>query len=758
MASLPSTAQLNTAQTTPASSNNETSTLPRKRGRVSRACDTCRRRKERCDGKEPACHRCTVARRPCSYYPSRKRGLQAGYLRSLEILLGLLVHSNKEATDLIRSVLHGGACELTAERVSPNRSLLDIWRESTALTLLHEALDGAVPGEDEEVHLQNLNEKWTSTFNTLPRSRKSASPIHRATSSREPCLFPDASTRSSDSPARSVDLPQAAIIDNPSPNLSLILPDDWPQLIGLYLTNTHSWLPIIQKFTLFRSANLLSKSYNSSKRLPSGDIVSLWAVLALGSYQNSVASTLATGQHQGASSTQLYTTAKALLLQNQLTFETGHIHASLVLALLDLDRGEWIDAWLLVGRALYIAVYLGIVPPENRKTVPTMDDDQKRLFIGCFVLDTVVAAALGVRPYLNRSDLRRIGTVSTDGLEEWESWCPIADSYFRNSSTVSSGRVFSTFNSLGHLAGLLNDFNRPNKSRDSMIREFMDWQKAIRLSDATHIGAAPLISDGGMPEEGIGSRIRPHILNLHVLAGAVYIMLAVPAQGLCTGQEQIGTIPLAANSVLQSTLNLMQSISKQDDLPKLSRSLPTMRAFLKLLERDRVPSSSKSFLPPDWASSAQQESPKQPLQPLPMMVDLAVSHPTDFLVPEFGNNELTATQRFGDQNVPSTGTDHLLLTLTDQNQHYDSTLTTSDELTAVQNPESPPSQTPRTVSDFSDGNVDHDGLFDELMLSDMGQWNNVSGDFMENLGLSRDATFQDIPGIIIAENNDRTRE
>ncbi|CAG9950456.1 unnamed protein product, partial [Clonostachys rosea f. rosea IK726] len=125
----------------------------KKRLRVSRACDPCRRRKERCDGSQPTCQRCIKAGRPCSYIPYRKRGLRTGYVRGIEILLGLLIHSSPGTEELISAS----------------------WRKSTAHEILQGALLSSDDDEDEDVYLQNLDDKLTSTFNALPRQYQNAS-------------------------------------------------------------------------------------------------------------------------------------------------------------------------------------------------------------------------------------------------------------------------------------------------------------------------------------------------------------------------------------------------------------------------------------------------------------------------------------------------------------------------------------------------------------------------------------------------------
>lgn len=71
---------------------------PRKR--VSQACDKCRARKDKCDGKKPSCSTCLANGRICSYDANvKKRGLPEGYVRGLEKLWGLAIRDVDEIED-----------------------------------------------------------------------------------------------------------------------------------------------------------------------------------------------------------------------------------------------------------------------------------------------------------------------------------------------------------------------------------------------------------------------------------------------------------------------------------------------------------------------------------------------------------------------------------------------------------------------------------------------------------------------------------
>ena len=70
---------------------------PAKRTRVSRACDQCRTAREKCDGGQPTCFTCLSSKRGCTYTTNpKKRGIQPGYIRVLELALATLFQRNAE--------------------------------------------------------------------------------------------------------------------------------------------------------------------------------------------------------------------------------------------------------------------------------------------------------------------------------------------------------------------------------------------------------------------------------------------------------------------------------------------------------------------------------------------------------------------------------------------------------------------------------------------------------------------------------------
>ncbi|KAK9479073.1 fungal-specific transcription factor domain-containing protein [Lipomyces japonicus] len=113
------------AETGPSNSNKATGFVPApKRRRVTRACDECRRKKIKCDGKQPCTH-CTVYSYECTYdQPSnRRRNPATFYIHELETRL-------QQADSIIRAILPG--VDISKKDLNIDRFLTELKNNATA--------------------------------------------------------------------------------------------------------------------------------------------------------------------------------------------------------------------------------------------------------------------------------------------------------------------------------------------------------------------------------------------------------------------------------------------------------------------------------------------------------------------------------------------------------------------------------------------------------------------------------------------------
>ncbi|KAJ2453180.1 hypothetical protein EV183_002427 [Coemansia sp. RSA 2336] len=86
---------------------------PSKRQRISRACDLCRRKKVKCDGKRPICTHCEAIGNVCTYLDAtKKRGPPKGYIDAIEnrllaaenLLKGLVLSDSNAARHVLNAL------------------------------------------------------------------------------------------------------------------------------------------------------------------------------------------------------------------------------------------------------------------------------------------------------------------------------------------------------------------------------------------------------------------------------------------------------------------------------------------------------------------------------------------------------------------------------------------------------------------------------------------------------------------------------
>lgn len=124
-----------------------------KRFRVSRACDQCRTAREKCDGNQPVCLPCVEAKRDCTYTSvQRKRGLQPGYIRSLETTLAFIFQNNPEIETSVQAQLSQENSVLLTRGTKESNRLHKSWTKSKFCRAITKILSGEhINSEDEKL-------------------------------------------------------------------------------------------------------------------------------------------------------------------------------------------------------------------------------------------------------------------------------------------------------------------------------------------------------------------------------------------------------------------------------------------------------------------------------------------------------------------------------------------------------------------------------------------------------------------------------
>ncbi|KAJ5158679.1 uncharacterized protein N7500_008330 [Penicillium coprophilum] len=540
-----------------------------KRQRVSRACDSCRSKKDKCDGLQPVCSTCVSLCRPCTYKANpKKRGLPTGYIRSLELLWGLAFQRIQGSENVMRALMRSinlrSHLAAMGKETEGSDTLLASFKNSTVLRDIERILIILEqPEEERERNLQSYGEgdtplevegilssaeaqEWQipegmeASGTPLPRvspTRPAAgiSPMkptgtHSTTDCGIQTITPDDQSSSSVTFSSNPDYPRSI-----SMKTALRLPHNaWP-LFDVYFSYTQCWFPILEKHDILRTAFQYTEgdAYVSGLSPGSGEHAALWAVLTLASLQYASISASSRVEEQPSDQmtpSQMYVTARQLIPPEGGPHEIGHVQALLILALVKLGQQEWTGAWMLIGQAVRIAHILGINQPSYSSSSRTLDQEKqlgraKHVFLGCFILETLIAESISQSPSLRKADLARIGSINEDGLEEWHPWEDQTGLRPPQSSRASMHRgplhALSTFNRLVSLVSILNDLcccrHDPTISRSQLEQlelQLQRWVTELPKSYRVDLQSRP------------GRLASPHIFGLEMTYESVVIALS----------------------------------------------------------------------------------------------------------------------------------------------------------------------------------------------------------------------------------------
>ncbi|KFY20638.1 hypothetical protein V491_03554 [Pseudogymnoascus sp. VKM F-3775] len=427
------------------------------RKRVAQACDRCRSRKDKCDGAKPACSACASRGHACSYDPAvKKRGLPEGYVRGLENLWGFTIREAPEVETKVVSLIerrHGTEVLPRGWNSKDGDELLsDTWRKSR----LSRELDSLLPLLDITDERPAKRRRQDSSF-TPPTESSVLDPAFIPPRETHPVkgeqqnssIFPVPSFNGT---ASSNTIGTVGLADAEQ----LQLPHNTWELLDVYFSYTHCWLPIVEKHNSLRASYLYPTTMSSSMS-GSGDHAALWAMLAYAECHQAIirgskAHAFILQQKDIWIASDAYKIARGLIPDEDGVFELGHIQSLLILTLLNMGKNRWKQAWSLIGQAVRIALELGL-----EKHADDAKSRNRHVFFGCFVLETLVAARLNRSPHLRAQDVLNCGLLLEDGSDEWSPWIDCIG--IRRSSESSSrgpAATLSTFNRLVQISSVLN--------------------------------------------------------------------------------------------------------------------------------------------------------------------------------------------------------------------------------------------------------------------------------------------------------------
>ncbi|KAJ5915281.1 transcriptional regulator family: Fungal Specific TF [Penicillium verhagenii] len=471
-----------------------------RRKRVSRACDRCRSKKDKCDGIRPTCSACQASDHTCSYDPhAKKRGLPEGYVRGLEKLWALSI-CNIDGFEETMLAMLGTTTESAGRRGkmmsvwtddNNSESLHETWKTSRLFSALEKLLSNSEPGPlTTGKRPRNPMDDFADVPDSLWGFRvgREMTPL----GSDAPRVVGPSGLSPTTKRARLAQAP-----DNRSSQLSnsphtLQLPPQTSQLLDIYFATTHSWFPVVAKHNILRASYLYANApFSVATTSPgSGDHATLWAIL---SYTITQSRPDPRARPAGALSLakEYYAVARNLIPSEKERYELGHIQALLLLTLVNMGLEDWIASWLLSGQAVRMAIAMGLGAMTDTRRSDELRQG-KAVFLGCFVVDSLLSFRLSRSPAMSSNDLSTVGLLEEDGLEEWNSWVdvlpPSGAAHGKNPPRRGPLLALSCFNRLVELASVLNKTSRnlamgykPASFAQQLVADLKQWDDGLPL-------------------------------------------------------------------------------------------------------------------------------------------------------------------------------------------------------------------------------------------------------------------------------------
>ncbi|KAL7923544.1 hypothetical protein ACQKWADRAFT_289933 [Trichoderma austrokoningii] len=385
----------------------EESTAGTKRRRVSLACDACRTARERCDGGRPQCGRCLSQNRPCSYTPtSKKRGIQSGYLRAIELSLAWLLEKSPDNEETLHQLLakddgKDGADILMSKGKTANK-LHKRWSKCRVHKQLASLLcQGGVP----KVEASNTEDSETDDDTVVENTDLTADP--------------SASPHITDSGAfdQAFSLKELKSITQRATKLPL----NYRHLLNIYFSYTHCWFPILDREEIFATARICEtqagsiSDYARKDAITSSNLAVLWSTMAVAAFQDAHSS--APLVSEGAvSPIEIFSIARSLIPQEEDHFDISGIQANLLHAIILIGRENMLAASLITGKAMRLISYLRRVNGDAQKSA--LD----KLAAACNLIEVLTSICIG-QPF-RILDMRNLQLNSPSSLSFTDSFSP----------------------------------------------------------------------------------------------------------------------------------------------------------------------------------------------------------------------------------------------------------------------------------------------------------------------------------------------
>ncbi|KAF8528868.1 fungal-specific transcription factor domain-containing protein [Hysterangium stoloniferum] len=394
--------------------------LPLQRRRVWRACESCRRKKIKCDGREPTCGQCAMSKTSCTWIQTKDRAaLSRHYVQELEqrllhmeSLLAKVVGQSQEATSADRPVGDASRHSPPSTRSAPVATTSTVSSPSQASDNSHDNEmrhpatvkqeddeDGQVRDQlgqlalDDHGHLRWIGS--SSTMSLIQSFRALTSePVDRympfgddlpADSMGNLLYFPSGLGFGK---VRALPGPQE--VEYPDRDLA-------DKLVEAYFAHLHFQLPVVHKPTFLQQYEELM-NMSISERADTGYVSVLFGVFACAARIVNDQRLISEGGNGGMAMV-YYERAMILYYIGHSNTQVAQVQCFVILSSFLCSVNCLPQAWLLVGQAVRIGQDLGLHrTPKHLALSATDKQTRRKVWWSVYTLDRMLAIALG-RPF-----------------------------------------------------------------------------------------------------------------------------------------------------------------------------------------------------------------------------------------------------------------------------------------------------------------------------------------------------------------------
>ncbi|KAJ7667783.1 fungal-specific transcription factor domain-containing protein [Mycena polygramma] len=391
--------------------------LQLQRRRVWRACESCRRKKIKCDGCEPTCSQCSASGSQCTWLQTKDRAaLSRHYVQELEARLlhmESLFSQIAPVLDQIGPLPDGAAIaelaaaapaqsgsDATPSAAVPTRSVLS---KDRAVSIPIKAEEDDVSESFGQLALDEYGHmRWIGGSSTMSLIQSfkalTSSPLHRISPMEEDPLAPGPSVNKLYFPAsvffgKVHALPGPEEVEYPPRDLA-------DKLVNAYFSRFHFLNPVIDKPSFLHKYTHLMDNITDPGFARSEVAFSSFARLV-----EDTRLSISESLDDGGMGMLYYERALILQYISHANTQIAHVQCFILLSSFLCSVNCLPQAWILVGQAVRTGQDLGLHRSPRRLVItPIEKETRRKVWWGVYSLDRMLALALGRPLGINDSD------------------------------------------------------------------------------------------------------------------------------------------------------------------------------------------------------------------------------------------------------------------------------------------------------------------------------------------------------------------